>query len=183
MKHKSLRYTNLRYTKNRTYNRKTYNRKTYNRRPYNRTKNTRKIQRRRKQRTVKQHRRKHLFQVGGMRGPSSVAMPVVENPLPANGGNVYKQVAANTNSQNALNLKLAGGRKYISKKQTGGMGAIGMCVSTLVNSANGWGYVPPYGCMSVPVVKDPMAQELAVSSTHIGATGLANGEHDRDFAK
>jgi hypothetical protein len=61
------------------------------------------------------------------------------------------------------------------------MGPVSMCNTSLINSPDGWGYTPPVGCMSIPVLPDATSQALATVSTHISATGAANGEYDSLF--
>jgi hypothetical protein len=86
-------------------------------------------------------------------------------------------ISKNNHHQNTINH--SGGRK---RKQKGGMGPAVQCnSSSVLNSADGFGYIPPAGCIQVPVVKH--GQELAIASVHISATGQANSEFDSRFAK
>ena len=124
-------------------------------------------------------------------GSFTTSVPI--NPFPSlppanTPSSVHQQVSGASLQQNLQNRILQGGynkRTYKSithkrnkkyKKQHGGLGDVGVCGGSVVNSSNGYGYVAPGGCMSVPVV--PNGQDLAISSAHISAWGQANAQYD-----
>jgi len=61
----------------------------------------------------------------------------------------------------------------------GGMGGVTMCTGPIINSADGYGYLPPAGCIQVPVLANNDAQSLAINSVNISATGQANAQYDQ----
>jgi hypothetical protein len=128
------------------------------------------------------HRRHRTrkYRLHGGEEPSTVPMPNYPSPITVKPEDATAAVAKSSADQNQLNKMLAGGSK-LKKKQTGGMGDIKICQTSLFNSADGWGYVPPVGCMTVPTVQDPMAQQLAINSAHISATGVANAQYDNKY--
>jgi len=65
------------------------------------------------------------------------------------------------------------GRAGGSRKQSGGA-----CVGGNISNPDGYGYFPPNNCMQVPTLRDPTAQLIAMKSTSIHATSLANAEND-----
>jgi hypothetical protein len=114
--------------------------------------------------------------------------------LPTSGPPIYGSPQATANMINAANAAqsyqdkvLAGGfykkskskKQHTSKKQRGGMTASTMCTGALLNSADGYGYIPPTGCIQVPVLQNYDAQNLATRSVHIMATGQANAQYDK----
>ena len=78
-----------------------------------------------------------------------------------------------------INQKVSKNKIY--KKQNGGNATL--CTTSLINSADGYGYVPPVGCIPVPIVSDPNAQGLAIESVHISATGTENAKYDNLIGK
>jgi len=91
-------------------------------------------------------------------------------------GSVHQQVLGASAEQNLQNRLLQGGKNRRSKKQRGGIGNVGVCGGSVVNSSDGYGYVSPSGCFGVPVV--PNGQDLAIGSTHISAWVQAKSEYD-----
>ena len=65
----------------------------------------------------------------------------------------------------------------------GGMGGVTMCTGAIVNSLDGYGYLPPVGCIQVPVLANQDAQSLAINSVHVSATGQANAQYDQALPK
>jgi len=61
------------------------------------------------------------------------------------------------------------------------MGGVTMCPGAIINSADGYGYLPPVGCIQVPALANNDAQTLAINSVHVSATGQANAEYDQVF--
>ena len=104
-------------------------------------------------------------------------------PLP---GNPYATISGLQNAaieQNNATRGLTGGSKHnkynkykYKHRQSGGN--VALCANSLINSADGFGYVPPVGCIPVPTVSDPNAQNLAISSVHISSVGQENGKYD-----
>jgi len=74
--------------------------------------------------------------------------------------------------------KRGGKRPRSSKRQRGGMADAVMCNSSLINSADGFGYDAPGGCIQVPSVNNPSAQSLAITSSNINYTAQANRQYD-----
>jgi hypothetical protein len=108
-------------------------------------------------------------------------MPVYKPPFTSNPGVVHSIIANNSGAQNAKNAALAGGGKKYRKRQTGGVGVPVACGSSFINSTDGWDYVPPVGCMAVPVLSDASATGLAGQNTYTAAVGAANAENDHRF--
>ena len=81
-------------------------------------------------------------------------------------------------SKRSSKSKRGGKRPRSSKRQRGGMADAVMCNSSLINSANGFGYDAPAGCIQVPSVNNPSAQSLAITSSNINYTAQANRQYD-----
>jgi hypothetical protein len=101
------------------------------------------------------------------------------------------QVNASNSAQSNQVKTLSGGRgkrgkqskKGKKNKQRGGMGGATMCTGPLQHSLDGYGYLPPFGCIQVPVLQNPDAQNLAINSVHISAVGQANAQYDNTVNK
>jgi len=59
------------------------------------------------------------------------------------------------------------------------MSGVTMCTGPIVNSADGYGYLPPAGCIQVPVLANNDAQSLAITSTHVSAVGQTQSQYDK----
>jgi hypothetical protein len=53
-----------------------------------------------------------------------------------------------------------------------------MCTGSLINSASGFGYDAPAGCIQVPSVNNPSAQTQAIVSSNINYTVQANRQYE-----
>jgi hypothetical protein len=131
-----------------------------------------------------------------MRG-GEVEFKPIDGPAPASGpSSAANQTTQDQQNQNNLNHQRGGkkrrsatrrstkrrrGRRGTKQRrgirQRGGMSPVSVCGSgSFLNSPDGFGYIPPPGCIQVPVI--PYGQELATASVHISATGQANAEFD-----
>jgi hypothetical protein len=110
--------------------------------------------------------------------PPEVKFTDYSPPLP---GNPFATISGLQNAaieQNNATRGLTGGSKHNKYKHRQSGGNVALCANSLINSADGFGYVPPIGCIPVPTVSDPNAQNLAISSVHISAVGQENGKYD-----
>jgi hypothetical protein len=124
-------------------------------------------------------------------GEVKAVFPKYDSPVVGNPAMIIKELQANAENQNMATKTLTGGsrRKYKIyknknkkyRKQNGGNATL--CTTSLINSADGYGYVPPVGCIPVPIVSDPNAQGLAIESVHISATGAENAKYDNLIGK
>ena len=108
--------------------------------------------------------------------PPEVKFTDYHAPLPGNPFATINGLQNAAMEQNDATRQLTGGGKYRKKSQSGGN--IELCSNSLVNNADGFGYVPPVGCIPVPTLSNPNAQELAISNVHISAVGQENAKYD-----
>jgi len=95
-------------------------------------------------------------------------------PPANNPSDTGKNVGLKAMDHSAMNKALSGG-----KKQNGG--GIALCPTSYVNGPNGYGYVPPSGCIGpIPSAQDPGAQEGLIIAAYTKATGIANSTYDND---
>ena len=130
-------------------------------------------------------RRNHAKNMRGGANEVKAVFTNYDSPIPGNPAEVIQDLHANAKFQNNLTKSLAGGsrrKKYIKKGNQSGGGAT-ICSTSLINSADGYGYVPPIGCIPVPTVSNLNAQALAIDSVHISATGQENAKYDNLIGK
>ena len=108
--------------------------------------------------------------------PPEVKFTDYHSPLPGNPFATINGLQNAAMEQNDATRQLTGGGNYRKKIQSGGN--IELCSNSLVNNADGFGYVPPVGCIPVPTLSNPNAQELAISNVHISAVGQENAKYD-----
>jgi len=113
--------------------------------------------------------------------PPEVTFTDYHAPLPGNPFATINGLQNAAMEQNDATRQLTGGGNYRKKSQSGGN--IELCSNSLVNNADGFGYVPPVGCIPVPTVSNPNAQELAISNVHISAVGQENAKYDNFVGK
>ena len=131
--------------------------------------------------TKRLHSKKYRLRGGYAQAP--IPEPVYAAPpsvVPGNPMTIQAEIAAKAAAQNDAN-KMAGGRKRKGLKQRGGDATI--CGGTVVNGADGYGYMPPNNCLLVPTVNNPTAQMLAINTSDTQYTGTANAAGDSQVGK
>jgi hypothetical protein len=95
--------------------------------------------------------------------------PPPTNPADTSGG-VKTSAVNHSNMNNALK----GGRRI----QKGG--DIAMCNTSYVNGPDGYGYVPPVGCIGpIASVQDQAAQQGLIIAAYTQAVAAANAQYDK----